>query len=532
MKKIKLSLIAVIIFTLLTGVFVGASNSLIGSSIHISSIGQVLLGESYRIYQISGTNYIQDAAGRTVYSSLNVEQTFSTAFSLVSSGGTITVSPGVYTATASVHMQNCRNLKLVFEDGAILTIADNVNAPVLFLQSCSNIQLVNLFIDGNRAGQTTAWITDGILMYNCNNCSVINSTITNCYRDGVAISDDESGHLPSGIVGCTVTFCGWNGITLGAGSEYTVGAYAINNTVAYCSDVGITSYGVGSIIVGNYIYDMNGTTSTQAHWGIGVEAHGYSYIARNIISNCGSGIVIAPDVGFNVSSNLIIDNEVYNCSTGICAADDGYDVITRNKIIGWGSSYAFGITLYWGKNYIASENLLINNLNNNEIRSIYTYSISNSSIYNNTITAKLTVPYSYGISLEKTNKIILEKNRIQAKYGVIIASDCANNLIYQNDLSNCTEVEITNNGQNTTINPPYLETCTLIINSPSIYGSINPPAGVYNYLNSLQVSITLTPNPNHYSVLNIDGVNVRLTENSYIISMEGNHVVYVIFPKS
>jgi len=493
--------------------------------------GQVFVcvgSSSYRIYQISGINYIQNATGQIVYNSSNVAETFSTAFSLASPGGAITVSAGTYVANQTVLIQNRSNVKLVFDDGAVLTISDGVDAPVLYLQYCVNCTLYNVHIDGNAAGQTTPYpLTNGLQLYECSNCLIDRAYVTNCKRSGIEICHDTETIVPSGVINSMVTFCEWNGMTLDSN-----GTYAINNEVSYCSDVGITTYGTGTIITGNYIHDMNGTTHTQANWGIGVEGGGYALIANNIITNGKTGICLSPDAGLTVQSNLVMNNTITNCITGIGVSDSGYDTITHNQISNWGSGYAFGITLYWGQNYIVSENVLINNLNNEEARSIYTYSISNSSIYNNTITANLTIPYSYGVKLEKTNKTILEKNRIQAKNGVIITSDCANNLIYQNDLGNCTQ-QITDSGQNTTINPPYLETCTLIINCPSIYCSIDPPAGTYNYLNSSQVSITLTPNPNYDSVLNIDGVNVSLIENSYNLSMERNHVVFTLtFPAS
>jgi hypothetical protein len=489
---------------------------------------------SYMIYQSAGTNYIQNAStGLNVYSSSSVVSTFSTAFRLVSSGGKITVFPATYTVTTShIEMTGVTNVTVAFEPGAVLTISNGLDVTVLELVNCVNCTLINPQINGNGLNQNTPWLTDGILFYDCSGCLAVNASITNCYRDGFAISDDVAGNQPNGIVNSTITFCGWNGMTLGAGGLDTIGAYAINNTVAYCSDVGITNYGVGNRIIGNYIHDMNGTTNTKAHWGIGVEANGYDLIANNTIVNSGTGISIAPDTSHFVQSNFVIYNDIVNCSTGICVADTGYDTVTHNRVTNWGSGYAFGIMLYWGQNYIVSYNT-INSNSVYEAKSIYCYNVANAFIFNNTITTVTTPAYSYGVYVEAgVNTTMIEGNNVQALYGVVIhTSNCINNKISQNSLGNCTTA-ITNSGTGTIINPSSSNSYTFALNNPSVHGSVSPSVGTHSYSNTSQVLITLTPNTNYNSVLNVDGVNVNLANNTYILSMNSDHTVYAIFATS
>ncbi len=45
------------------------------------------------------------------------------------------------------------------------------------------------------------------------------------------------------------------------------------------------------------------------------------------------------------------------------------------------------------------------------------------------------------------------------------------------------------------------------------------------------MTISLTPSIGYYPVLNVDGVNVTLTNNAYALSMSNDPRVYVIFTR-
>jgi hypothetical protein len=528
MRKTSNYILVAIISILLFASF-AASRGLLPSGVTLPCTGTISPGEvsslSYVIYQSAGTNYIQNVStGMNVYSSSSVASTFSAAFGYVSSGGTITVRAATYTATAQIRMTNCNNVKLVFEKGAILTISNNVNAAVLLVSNSNNCNFTNLDIDGNGASQDTS--SSGIVFYLVNNSVINNATITNCRRDGFEVFDDVGGQQSNndGIINSTITFCGWNGITLEGAPNQSHGQYAINNDIAYCGDVGISIYAEASIITGNYVHDMNGTSgSNNARWGIAVEDNGHSLIANNTLDDCLIGVCLS--VG---SSSLVINNNITNCDSGIFATDLGYNIITQNNVTNWGTTYSFGIALYYGQNNIASFNRLISNSG----VAIFCHSSTSNAIFNNAITTNIAAS-SYGVLTEtKTNTTIIKGNNIQAKTGITISdATCNNNKITQNTLGNCTTA-ITNSGTGTIINPSSPNSYTFTLNNPSVHGSVFPSVGTHSYSNTSQVLITLTPNTNYNSALNVDGVNVNLTDNTYTLSMNSDHAVYAIFSTS
>ena len=192
-------------------------------------------------------------------------------------------------------------------------------------------------------------VEDGVMVYDCSNCVFSNATIRDCSRNGFETYDDITGDALNGIINSTIMFCGWDGIGLGQNSRQY---FAINNTVDYCSDVGITSYGFGNRITGNLVHDINSTTGGggNAGWGIAVEGGSYDLISNNTIVNNmdtdGCGICLAMDqtVGIPVQSNLIVYNHIYHCNNGIILEDKGYDTVTQNGIVDWGtSSFRFGL---------------------------------------------------------------------------------------------------------------------------------------------------------------------------------------------
>jgi hypothetical protein len=329
--------------------------------------------------------------------------------------------------------------------------------------------------------------------------------------------------LPNGIVDSTVTFCGWNGISLGWGGSYTRGAYAINNTVAYCSDVGITAWqSLNSRIINNYVYDMNGTTGdVNSHDGIDIEyGANYSIVEHNTIVNCVHGIWSATGV-ITPHSNLIAYNNVTNCRWGIFSGSPN-DVITQNYVKNWGDWSGGGIQVDQN-NIIVSFNILINT--NASVTgpaiTIGEYSgVTNCSACNNTITTQVAsgTPAIY-VELG-SNSSIIEGNNVQASVGVqIYGAQCTSNIISGNNLVNCT-TGISNSGTGTIVNPTSSATYTLTFSN--LYDGSSQ--GRYAYSNTTDIIFTVTSG----GILNVDGSNVTLTNNAYVLLMNKDHFVYAI----
>lgn len=528
MKKPNTSLIAAIVFVLLfslSSVVSGTSNA----SIIIASSGSISinenLGQSYIIHQSYGTNYIQNvSSGLDIYSSSNVVNTFSTAFSFVSTGGKITVFPGTYTATASVVMTGCSNINLVFEKGAVLTIGNHVNQNVLLLNYVLDSTFTNVTINGNKANQDTAWTTDGIYLWNCANVVFVGANITNVFRDGFATANSlpgPSGNSNNGIINSTVWNCDWNSITLGSGGFYTLNDYAINNDIAYSADVGISTYGINTMIRDNYIHDMNGTTDTRAQYGIATEldqvgSGSYAKIINNIIVRCLYGVVLGND-----GTGNLIKNNFINCSSGIASSADN-NVITQNTIVNVSSGGNAGIFLELNNNDIVSFNNITCSVGANQ--AIYLHISNNTFISNNTI-----VSPNVGVYLDSNvYNSIIENNAVIGITGVKISSSSDINNKISGNTFNC-NTNVSNAGTGTIINPPFSDSYILIINDPSTDGLITPSVGIYNYHSTSKVSIVLTPPNDYYSALNIDGVNVTLADNTYSLEMNMDHIVYTVF---
>jgi hypothetical protein len=468
--------------------------------------------------------YIINKTGSFIYDSASPNTAFTALGTYANNSKSSYVNCSLVGAS-SFSADNLRDVYFSMDSSVNMTINDAVDQSVLVANNAFNVTFYKFNIDGNADGQTTAWVTNGIFLWNCGNCLVLNSTITNVYRDGYQSGDDVAGNSPNGIINSTITFCGWNGMSLGAGGSNTHEAYAINNTIAYCSDVGITNLGYSNLIQGNYIHDMNGTTNTQAHWGIGIEAGAYHTIVNNRLENLGSGVSIAPQYTNTLpsNSNYIAYNTFLNCNGSISNSGWGYDVITHNTITNWGigASWAvFGIKLdsnayVVNTNNIVSFNTFISDSVDSDLGNpIYHYNSTNNAIYNNTITVPLAANGN-GIMIQTTsNGTIVQGNNIQAKTGIYITSGCNLNKLNQNTLGNCT-TGYTDLGTGTIINPISSPTYTLTLNN-IFDGSAQ---GVYSYSNTTQKILTTS------GVLNVDGTNVT---SPYTMTMNTDHFAYVL----
>src|SRR5208283_3697923 len=143
------------------------------------------------------------------------------------------------------------------------------------------------------------------------NDEVNNALVFDCRMFGVIVWVDNSfgPALNSGVINSKICDCGWNGFL--AGSPFVINGYLINSEIYGCSDVGASSSATNTLITGNYIHDLNGTTGGggNVEWGIAAEqgASGGT-ITQNTIVNC--------NVGVHIDENncSISDNHITNSS--------------------------------------------------------------------------------------------------------------------------------------------------------------------------------------------------------------------------
>jgi parallel beta-helix repeat protein len=236
-----------------------------------------------------------------------------------------------------------------FASQSTLTLANDVNSPVIYLINCYNCTINNVSIDGKAANQAigdnnSPNPVNGILLQDCTRCVVNRAIITNARMFGVAIEGGSS----NGVIDSILTNCGWNGIQLGSGGE--TGLYAVNNEISHSSDVGITSWGYNVEITGNYIHDMDGTTGfNSAHWGVALESGGgngagnYCFIAKNNIIDTDVGVIVSSSGNGNINYVIISGNRITNSRTyGIEIVNSNYNTIEFNTITNTGGE---GISL-------------------------------------------------------------------------------------------------------------------------------------------------------------------------------------------
>lgn len=302
--------------------------------------------------------------GQIDYQSTNANQVVNDAIGNLTQGQSILFSSGTYNLHGSITGMYEDNITLVFANGATLFVANGMNTPAISLTYCDNWVIQGVTIDGNAANQDPSKTPHGIYLWGCTNCLVDEANIYNCRVFGFFAQG--TGSVNDGIQNSKITFCGWNGITLGM-NYGELGLYAINNEVAYCSDVGITNYGIGDIITGNYVHDVNGTTGyNNSRWGIAAEGSGDDIITGNTIYNVNMGIVLSVGVNCTVSQNIIYNWDTYNWGVPAIQICTKNNIITQNQLLYTGT-YAdeSGISIEGGGEYILG--IYNNTVSTNEV---------------------------------------------------------------------------------------------------------------------------------------------------------------------
>jgi parallel beta-helix repeat protein len=453
------------------------TNASIVSSITLSSVGTVSYPTTEPdlvIHKDGNIIYVQNcSSGTDVYATTTAYMAFNYAFTLLANGGSITVKPGIYVGTSwnsgltlgrmtAFTMRNCTDVTVLFEEGAILTLADHSNVNVFVIFHSSNCLILNIQIDGNSVKDGVYGnqggiygASSGIEIWDSSNCVIAGAKITNCQRDGFVVgSDDPNSNIyaPSGIKDSVISWCGSNGVTLEGN-----GNFAQNVTVTACSDVGITSWeGVNCWMANNYVYDMNWSYGSggSSHYAYAVEyGANYTLIQNNVAQNCdGAGIVIGTGA-VNCYYNTVKNNQIINCKTGILTYMTHNNVITQNTIANWGNWWGAGIMLNGqNNNQTVTFNSLMNSGTSTSLGyAIYATGASDCTIGHNTINIPLASRVSAIFLTGGASRTLITGNNVQAYCGIDINdASCFSNTLSQNILSNCT-VTISNRGTNTII---------------------------------------------------------------------------------
>jgi parallel beta-helix repeat protein len=311
------------------------------------------------IISVSGSNYqmTDGTTGQIVFQSTSSSKVFSNVVGNCSVGSSIDVESGVYAVNTMWLIAQTNGITVNFENGAKLVAGNNLNAPVLFLYGVDNCNILGVTIDGNAANQVAGGSSvltrpDGIFIAGSND-EVDNALIYDCRETGVEIGNFGN-TVHSGAINSKIYNCGWNGFTDGAASD--LNCYLMNSEIYGCSDVGASTYGIGTLIAGNYVHDLNGTTGGggNGYWGIAVEGGQNNIITNNIINNTRWGILVDNSgnalVG-TTDNTTIANNKIFNSATGGIHLAYGTEanLVTGNQITrvsSPGDSYgAFGIDL-------------------------------------------------------------------------------------------------------------------------------------------------------------------------------------------
>jgi hypothetical protein len=514
----------IILFTMFSG---NMSNASPQTSITLQSNGvvqQISIGTYSYVISVSGSNYqmIDGHTSSILYQNPNATKVFNFVIANCSVNNSIFVESGTYNLNGSICANGKSSITMVFDAGAVLYVANHMNAPAILLNSVypwsannypNNWVIVNGTINGNANNQVPqgnpfAFETqESGIVIGGNNDRIENMSIYNCRLYGI----DSWGISGTYVNNCTLYNCGSNSITLGGSNESI-----INCNTYGSSDVGISLYGDHTLVQNNYVHDLNGTTGTggNAIYGIATEGASASYaiIVNNTINNCIAGMYLSQ------GNELVKNNTVTNCHQGIVSNAGGYDVITQNTISYWGHAggYPAGIILQNVVNDIVSFNTLINNLPDSDMGSaIFLISSSNCSIGNNTVTVPLTGTYSgFGVYAFSSgnNYNLIEGNNIQASIGIKIQSSCLDNKLSQNMLSNCT-TPILDSGTGTIINSP--STYTLTICNP-FDGSAE---GTHVYSSGVQITLACSAG------FNVNGLSETSPQT---LTMNRDYFVYAL----
>jgi parallel beta-helix repeat protein len=319
---------------------------------------------------------------------------------LPASGGIVYLLEGTYVVNGSVSVTSNVTLSGSGRSTIVqLTNSHNVNINIINVANPSNnVKITNLYIDGNRANQTSGTAMRGISSTNAGSGSgssavpgvMIDSVyVVNARNDGIYLNSATN----SSITNSTATNNGSSGIW----ASSLINSQITNSKTQGNTGSGLELYGSASVdnVVANNVSDSNGSRGIRVWGGVG-----QTTINDNAVTNnSGSGINISNGSDGNTISNNIVDGN----STGIDVSTSDTNVIEGNIVTNntsWGlyvvgSDYtqivnntvrSNGLSGIYFPNVVSSFNNISNNLiAQNSTEGVYIYDSPNNTISNNKI---------------------------------------------------------------------------------------------------------------------------------------------------
>jgi parallel beta-helix repeat protein len=235
-------------------------------------------------------------------------------------GGTVHLSDGIFNLARNIQVPSYTIFKGHDRDATILRLSNNAArfTKAGFIRSIqtTNVDIVDMTIDGNRANQATDSDTNygryGVFTERSNYTTMDNLRVINWYGYGLDPHGEGGVYLPSYYVTATnniVTDNGWDGITIDK-TEYATVAY---NTVLRNGRHGI------NIVTGTKFASVHDND---------IQDNGHNF---NGMKN-GCGIMIQNNQGFDTRDAFVQNNYISNATrAGICLTDvENIDIITNN----------------------------------------------------------------------------------------------------------------------------------------------------------------------------------------------------------
>lgn len=292
--------------------------------------------------------------------------------------GVVMLAPGLYDIGASINLASGTVLRGSGES-TVLTLASGVNAPVVYGLSVSGVQVEDLAIDGNRAGQSTSDDHDGAgvsIRGVSENVFIRTLNVTNTASNGVYSADTISNlnvvdvtTTNTGSRGCHISADGakvygghfsgtqnHDGVQVGdaASNVVVVGAYATNNTHKGF-EVQVNSNNVQ--LIGCHAWN-NGDSGIAIQHG----SKGVQMIGCQILDNQFHGIHVDQTAGLASDYALISDcvverNGDGTGECGIVIEDSSYVRVVGNHVA---DSARHNVQLHGASNCVVANNVCLN----------------------------------------------------------------------------------------------------------------------------------------------------------------------------
>lgn len=285
-----------------------------------SSSGSVQAMADYVITKV-GSNYIsKNAVGSTVSSAAAFHTVLNATINLCTSGGKIFISTGVYTVTASIVGGSKDNIEIELARKAVLTLGNNADTHVFYLDAVEHWWIHGGEINGNEANQTTpggAANTNsyGFFLNDTNDIKISDMYIHECCRAGIKTQGTGGGTyaVDTLISNCNISDCNWSGVLP---DTNTKGMIVIGCLFVGDGEGGVAGGTVSPIwdvtVDSCTCHDMVGGKAPVGYEaGIYIEAGSQIKVVNNHCFNCKVGIFVTADGDYR---NIIANNTVHDCS--------------------------------------------------------------------------------------------------------------------------------------------------------------------------------------------------------------------------